>query len=347
MRNTTSTASKVRRERRRRKLFFLSAAVILLLAAALGMMTGIFDRTDPFQRQSAQKTSGGEKINDAFGQNTVVYDGKSYVYNDHLSNYLFLGIDTKGSIQGKRTPGQGGQSDAIFLVSYDRREETVVGLAIPRDTMTQIEVFTPDGESLGYQEDHLTVQYAYGDGKHKSCLLAKEAISRLLNGLPIDGYAAINLESLPKLAELVGGVEITVPDDDLAQEHPSFTKGNRVILDAGNTELFLRSRDTSVRQSAISRMNRQKIFLQAFAQSLASQQKEDASTVSGIYEKMKTEMVTNMSNDLFVDLALADREEGIETIPGEVSHEGWYDVYRVREKDLYEMIIGLFYWEVP
>jgi hypothetical protein len=58
---------------------------------------------------------------------------------------------------------------------------------------------------------------------------------------------------------------------------------------------------------------------------------------------MKEEMVTNMSNDQFVDIAVAERTGGIQTIPGETGHEDVYDVYRVDDAALYRMVLELFY----
>ena len=254
-------------------------------------------------------------------------------------------MDTKGSIQEEKEISRAGQSDSIFLLSYDRVDETMTGLAIPRDTITQIEIFTPGGDSLGLTRNHLNLQYAYGDGRHKSCELTSAAVSRLLNGVPVDGYAAINLVSIPKISELLGGIEVIVPDDDLAEKNPEFTKGNKVVLTAENTELFVRSRDIYVSQSAIGRMNRQKVYLEAFGSKLAEEQKKDASTVTEIFETLKPEMITTMSNDIFVDLAVAQRKGSMQTIPGETGHEDAYDVYRVDESALYKMIIDLFYKE--
>ena len=291
------------------------------------------------QTLTPSSTRTAEKAN----PDAIVYDGKTYVYNDHLTNYLLLGVDTDGSIQEPKEPGSAGQSDSIFLISYDRVKETTVGLAIPRDTITQIEKFTPGGESLGFYSDHLNLQYAYGDGKRKSCELTSAAVSRLLSGLPIGGYAAINLDSIPRLTQLLGGVEVTVPDDSLSEKNPDFVKGNKVVLDETNTETFVRSRDRQIEQSAITRMNRQKVFLEAFASKLAQEQKKDASTVTTLFETMKTEMVTNMSNDQFVDIAVAERSGGIQTIPGETGHEEVYDVYRVDDAALYKMVLELFY----
>ena len=325
-------------------MLIIAAVVILLAAAVLCIALGVFNRTGISHSEKTEAESGTQgRTAEKANPDAIVYDGKTYVYNDHLTNYLLLGVDTDGSIQEPREPGSAGQSDSVFLISYDRVKETTVGLAIPRDTITQIEKFTPGGESLGFYSDHLNLQYAYGDGKRKSCELTSAAVSRLLSGLPVGGYAAINLDSIPRLTQLLGGVEVTVPDDSLSGKNPDFVKGNKVVLDETNTETFVRSRDRQIEQSAITRMNRQKVFLEAFASKLAQEQKKDASTVTTLFETMKTEMVTNMSNDQFVDIAVAERSGGIQTIPGETGHEEVYDVYRVDDAALYKMVLELFY----
>ena len=338
-----------RREQQRRRMMLIVAAVVILLAIAILCITlGVFDKT-VFTRSDKAKEEGGIQGWTAreSNQDVIVYDGKKYEYNDHLSNYLLMGVDSTGSIREKREPGHAGQSDFIFFLSYDRAQETLVGLSIPRETLTQIERFTPGGDSLGFSTDFLTLQYAYGDGVQKSCKLMTEAVSRLIYGIPIQGYAAVNLQSVPKLAELVGGVEVTVPDDTLADKDPAFTKGNKVVLDASNTSLFIRSRDSSKALTTPLRRERQKVFLSAFADKLAKEQKKDASTVSTILETMKPEMVTNMSNDIFADMATSKRQGEVQTIPGTETHEGYYDIYRVDDAALYEMMIRLFYKEVP
>ena len=78
--------------------------------------------------------------------------------------------------------------------------------------MTEIEVFNPSGKSLGESTDHINIQYAFGDGKQKSCELMKTAVSNLLDGLPIQGYCSMNMDGIPVITDFVGGVQITVPD---------------------------------------------------------------------------------------------------------------------------------------
>ena len=72
--------------------------------------------------------------------------------------------------------------------------------------MTRIEVFNPTGKSLGMTTDHINIQYAYGDGRQKSCELMKTAVSNLLNGLPVQGYCAMNMDGISVITDYVGGV---------------------------------------------------------------------------------------------------------------------------------------------
>ena len=275
----------------------------------------------------------------------ITYQGKRYRYNSHLSNYLLLGIDTKGDIMQERETRKGGQSDSIFLVSYDRKEETVRMLAIPRDTMTEIQIYNHLGNGSGSAIDHITLQYAYGDGKEKSCKLTRDAVSNLLYGVPIIGYTAINLDSIPLLADTVGGVTLTVPDDSMEDVNPEFKKGAVITLTSETAESYLRHRDTHTHQQALVRMERQKSFINAFVDRVLELQRGDPHTITDIYETLRPHMVTNMSNDIYLDLAGARRVGTIETIPGEGVATEKYDEYHVDEDALYELVLDVFYIE--
>ena len=279
-------------------------------------------------------------------EGVISYNGKKYRYNEHLSNYLLLGIDTKGDIQEERQPVYGGQSDAIFVIAYDRKEETTRILSIPRDTMCTVERHNLDGDFTGRVNDHIAVQYAYGDGKYKSCELTRDCVSKLLLGVPILGYASLNLDGLPLLAKVLDGVELVVPDDSLEAVDPTFKKGETVLITEENAERYLRYRDITQHQQAIVRMNRQKVFIEAFAKKLREKQKQNARTITSVYETLKPHMVTNIGNDVFADLVAASQEGGITTIPGEGVDTDLYDEYHVDEDALYGLILETFYVEV-
>lgn len=277
----------------------------------------------------------------------VTYNGKKYRYNSHLSNYLLLGIDTEGEIAQEKETLSGGQSDAIFLVSYDRKEETAQILAIPRDTMTTIYIYNIDGTYVTPQTDHLTLQYAYGDGREMSCKITRDAVSNLLYGVPIIGYTAINLDSIPLLVDTVGGVTLTVPDDSMEEVNPDYKKGAEITLTSETAEHYIRYRDTHAHHQALVRTERQKSFINAFADRILELQAQDPHTVTDIYETIKPHMVTNMSNDIFLDLAGAKRVGEIRTIPGEGVATDLFDEYHVDDKALYELILDVFYIEEP
>ena len=338
--------------------------IAVLVAAALGI-TAI--AASPFLRErlgastsgpeTAATENGGasedgkQQESDAWkgesNEGLVTYNGKKYRYNSHLSNYLLLGIDTEGEIAQEKETLSGGQSDAIFLVSYDRKEETAQILAIPRDTMTTIYIYNIDGTFVTPQTDHLTLQYAYGDGREMSCKITRDAVSNLLYGVPIIGYTAINLDSIPLLVDAVGGVTLTVPDDSMEEVNPEYKKGTEITLTSETAERYIRYRDTHSHHQALVRTERQKSFINAFADRVLELQAQDPHNVTDIYETIKPHMVTNMSNDIFLDLAGAKRVGEIRTIPGEGVATDLFDEYHVDDKALYEMILDVFYIEEP
>ncbi|MFQ8841964.1 MAG: LCP family protein [Clostridium fessum] len=57
-----------------------------------------------------------------------------------------------------------------------------------------------------------------GDGREESCELTAEALSKLLFGLKIDGYFAVNMDSIPYFNDAVGGVPVTVDDEMVANQ---------------------------------------------------------------------------------------------------------------------------------
>ena len=274
--------------------------------------------------------------------------GETYKYNDHLSNYLFLGIDTREAVDTYQSQADAGQADAIFLVSMDRATEKIKVLFIPRDSMTRIEVFNPYGQSLGETTDHLNIQYAFGDGKEKSCELMKTAVSDMLDGLPIQGYCSMNMDGISVITDFVGGIQLTIPDDSLADVNPEYKKGAVVDITGETAEQFVRYRDIDKTQSALVRQERQKTFLQALVQKAQEKAGEDAGFVTGLYDSVKSYTVTNMGNDIFAKL-LAASQNGItdtETVPGEGTHGENFDEYHIDEDALSDLIISMFYEKI-
>lgn len=324
-----------RLQKRKQIIFLIGVAVIL--AAAVGAL---------IWKYSTNKIAAGFRVNDQ--EDTVLYGGKEYRYNEHLSNYLFLGIDTDEKVETYESRLDAGQADAIFLVSYDRAKQSLQCMVIPRDTIAEISTFSPDGTPLGTATDHINVQYAYGDAKEKSCELMVDAVSGLLYDIPIQGYCAMNMDGIPILTDIVGGVEVIVPDDSLEAVDPQFAEGAEVMLTGENAEQFVRCRDIEVSQSALTRTERQKVFIKAFVGKTQQLYAQDAGVVSELYEGIRDYMITGMGNDSFVKLIEAsyESEAKVQMLPGQAGNDGYFDVYYVDDSALFEMIIQMFYVEV-
>ena len=334
---------------RQRKICMLLIIILIIVLSILGGGYYLLSQKNAASSQNGDQNSDSRNQTDLSQNSDIVeYKGETYKYNDHLSNYLFLGIDTRETVDTYQSQADAGQADAIFLVSMDRATEKIKVLFLPRDSMTRIEVFNPYGQSLGETTDHLNIQYAFGDGKEKSCELMKTAVSDMLDGLPIQGYCSMNMDGISVITDFVGGIQLTIPDDSLADVNPKYKKGAVVDITGETAEQFVRYRDIDKTQSALVRQERQKTFLQALVQKAQEKAGEDAGFVTGLYDSVKSYTVTNMGNDIFAKL-LAASQNGItdtETVPGEGTHGENFDEYHIDEDALSDLIISMFYEKI-
>jgi LCP family protein required for cell wall assembly len=338
---------KKRKKNRSRRIALTLLAVMVVVVGVI-FAAAYFTVTQRNREQSVSSISESSlaQQDDVLGSDEILYQDQKYVYNDHLSNFLFMGVDnreTSGTEVGKTDAGQ---ADAIFLLSWDRVEKSVKIIGIPRDTMTEIETFGPSGNSLGKSVNHINLAYGFGDGKNKSCELERDAVSSLFYGIPIQGYCSINLDGLSVLTEVIEGVTVTVPDDSLEEAYPEFQEGAQVVLTPDNVEAFVRYRDTTKSFSALVRQQRQNVFIKAFAEKATEAFEQDASVVTQLYTKLDTYMVTSMGNDIFVkiaqDVASGGARESM-TVPGEAVAGEHYDEYHVNDEEFYEMVVENFY----
>ena len=327
-----------RRKTKQKLILAVAACIVTAAAAGVGIRQYQHNKKMAISQTGEGTSSSGKDI---------VWNGQTYTYNEHLSNYLFLGIDNREIKDTQTGQTDAGQSDSLYLISWDRVENTLTRVNIPRDTMTEIEVFSMNGNSMGLSEDHISLAYGFGDGKHESCKLSKEAVSRLFYDIPIQGYCSISMDALPVLTESVGEFNVTVPNDSLEKANPDYKKGATITLTKDNTEQFVRYRDVESAQSALRRMERQEVFLDAFGKKVKERFSQHPQIVAELYENLQPYMVTNISNDQFVKLMeSADKGENTQwTIPGEGVEGEYYDEYHVDDDAFKEKVIETFYVE--
>lgn len=322
--------------RKKKQSFVLLCFVIIIIAALIVFIK----RNKGYTHSTEYKESERE--------DTILYGGKEYEYNEHLSNYLFMGIDTRETIEENQARAENGRADAIYLLSYDRVKKTAKAFAIPRDTMASVHAYSMDGTDLGLVEDHINMQYLYGDGKEESCRLMKEAISRMMYGIPIQGHLALNMDGISVAVGVLGSVEVVVPNDSLETVDLQYKKGARVTITEDNAELFVRHRYIDIAQSAITRMERQKAFMEALVETAKAKATNDTTMVVNMYESLQPHMITNMGTDLFVQLldATYDSNDKIQDIPGEKVNGNEFDEYHINENKMFKLVLQHFYKEV-
>lgn len=78
---------------RQRKIYMILIIILIIVLTVLGGGYYFLMQTKAAsQRTSGKNSDGQSQTNQTSGSDTVEYKGESYKYNDHLSNYLFLGI---------------------------------------------------------------------------------------------------------------------------------------------------------------------------------------------------------------------------------------------------------------
>lgn len=100
------------------------------------------------QKKKAAEAASAKATAEADDSNTVTWQGKTYKYNQNLSNYLLLGVDKRTPAETRVGKADAGQADALFLLSLNRKTKEMTLISIPRDTMTDVESFDLEGKSL-------------------------------------------------------------------------------------------------------------------------------------------------------------------------------------------------------
>ena len=306
------------------------------------------------QESADSGTQTGKEM--LFEENTVFWNGKTYKRNTYVKAVLCMGVDRDGPMTETTLSGDGGQADGIFLLANDTARGSMKILLIPRDSMTEITKTDTswtetNGAKLGEVVDHLSLSYAYGDGREKSCEYTKQAVSHLLMGLKIDSYMAADLEIIASLNDEVGGVTVTIPTMGMEQADPEFVFVQTVRLKGEQAERFVRFRDTERDNSAISRMEQQKLYISGFFQAVKEKSRTESNITEHLFEMSQDYMVTDMAKDEYLKLAINALEgEGLTSAsfkmaPGTGTATETYDEYYVDQEALVPILLDLFYRE--
>lgn len=263
---------------------------------------------------------------------SLTYQGTEYPMRKHLETVLLIGTDSMEQYQEKTEGLQPfysyHQADFLVLLVLDTDAKTVEILQLNRDTMTDVPWLDVLGKYGGTEYKQLCLAFNYGDGGASSCKNTVNAVSGLLFDAPIDSYIQIPMSAIPVLNDLVGGVPVTMTED-LTMVDPDFVQGTTVRLTGAQAEKFVRVRSSLADDTNISRMRRQRDYLDSFQRCAREAFHGDSEFALKLVEILGEFMQSNMTGQ-----QLSDFIEKLDT----------YQIYPIRYAQG-ELIVGQQYYE--
>lgn len=248
----------------------------------------------PAPSSSTESTSGDNQpapilSTDAFHR----WDGQNRV------SILLMGIDQRCEEEGPT------HTDSIMVLTIDPVGLSAAVLSLPRDLWVEIPDFGVDRIN---QANYLGEIYEYPGGGQA---LAVQTVETLL-GVPINYYVAVNFDAFVEVVDLIGGIEIDVPEaiDDPAYpdrcygNDPYSIEAGEQFLDGEAALKYARTRatfggdvDRAGRQQAVILAVREQIFdLNSLPQLIAQ--------APQLWQTSQENVRTNMTLDEAIQLAL-------------------------------------------
>lgn len=326
--------------------------LVLLLATAVGAYFYLNKKGEAQlkKNQSIASITAPEEASSEDDGKTIVYNGAKYKYNEDNINILFMGVDRDMQDTGEKVIGENGQADVLIWAALDSKTGHLSLINISRDAMVDVNKYNVEDKYLGTDKMQLCLAYSYGDGKEKSCENTLQSVSRLMYGMPVNAYVAIDYSAIAPLNDAIGGVTVNVLED-LTQSDSALKAGETVTLHGEQAQTYVRSRNTEVLDSNNQRMERQKQYIDAFLQQAISQTKKNLTLPVTLYNDVSDYMVTNISASEVTHLATLMIQNGVSggdilTVPGEVTQGDVYAEFNPDDKELYKLILSVFYKEI-
>ena len=291
---------------------------VLVIIAVYFIIRGM-DRHDVRIRQAATENEM-QRVWKEFQEKpvSIKLHKKTWKFAHPVQTYLFIGTDKSGNEDAEGEEYHGSMADALMLVVVDKEEKTYGILQLNRDTITEVPMLLQDGSANASAQMQLCTAHWYGKDKAASCDNTVETVSKMLGGLPIDGYYALKMDAMPLLNHEVGGVTVTL-EDDMTKLDPAMKKGTTLTLTDRQAELLMQSRYTMEDDRNTQRMRRQQIFLKAFMKKIKKQNAGDINATVKLYDRLRPYATTDIKmNDLTALLKDMQgyTDKGIITIDG-------------------------------
>lgn len=262
-------------------------ALILALVGTFFILTSL--GKSQFHKADTHISTDAVVIED---EDTITYNGKKYTLNKNIVSVLVMGID-RDDVNQNFGSGNNGQADVIFVATIDTKTKKACIIPISRETMVDVNLYTADGKYAGSKYEQLCLAYAYGNTTEESCQNVLTSVKRLLFGINISSYIAIEMEGVEKLTDMADGVEVTCLED-IPSKKLTVTKGQKIKLNGAQAMTYIQYRGDDTEANS-RRMQRQKQFLSALMNKTGNAILNDFTNLSKYYNTLSPYFSTNVS----------------------------------------------------
>ncbi len=349
--SSSSSRSRSRRKMKKwQKVLLIVVSVILVLVIAFGTTLlimkniGYGELFDNNVNVLVPETVDANVQDDG---DYIVYNGSTYKYNRDITTMLFMGVD-KRSLDEENKQETGGQADVIVVMSLDMKNRQFSMITLPRDTMTEIAIYSAVGNYIGMETAQVCLAYAYGDGKEKSCDNMVSTVRRIFYNIPIKTYYALDLDGIAAVNDSVGGVDVVSPET-IAE----FVEGGQYHLEGEQAEHFVRLRDKVSVDASMKRLERQKVYATNFMGKMMTEIKKNPGSAVSVFNGTAPYSCTNLNASrvsyLATELAFGgSMSTQILTVPGQVSYDEASKLARfdIDEGQFFEQFLSVYYEKV-
>lgn len=315
----------------------LTITLAIILAFIITFAATLFIMVKIGEAKLRENLVAGEKleVTDNMDDNAIYHNGKTYYYNENLINILLLGIDADPNQTDTRA-----QADALYLISADTKNSKVKVFSVSRNTLCEFDVFSDNGTVYGKENAQICLAYAYGSNDINSSENCVKAVSNLLYNIPISGYYTLQLSSISKIVNSVGGVKVLMPSN-IAPPEWADKAGQTVTLNGQDALSYLSYR----KDSNADRVENHKRFIKSFIDSAKVAVKKDMSLPLKIANTIKKDSTTNIdvSGMMYLATEALDWKLEFVNIEGEYSIRNGQEVYIADEEALKLAVLTNFY----
>ncbi|MGN1013364.1 MAG: LCP family protein [Clostridia bacterium] len=216
---------------------------------------------------------------------------------DNIIKFVIFGSDSRDTENA-----YAGRSDTIIIVVINNVQKSINLISIPRDTYVNVP---------GYGMTKINHAYAYGQEQ----LSIKTINSNF--GLDITQYMTIDFSGLVNSIDRVGGVEVTLDQDEVNFINARVSAENKIasagIVNLNGTQALVHSRNRYVGND-FTRTSRQRAILISLLNKIA---KKDVNEILSLSDDVLVNITTNMDmnkyKDMFLEVA-GDRQEYLKNI---------------------------------